>query len=388
MRQVTSMRCKLLQASLVITLGLALAAAGHAQSPTRVVGTVTTISGRVLTVKPDQGTPSTVTVSDTARILRAEPGAKKLSTATPMPFTDIAVGDRVLALVHGNTASIVIAMKHADIAQRQEAQAADWRRRGAAGLVKAVDTAAGTITIASGARTLVIHVTPATVIRRYSAESAQFADAKPSTLSEIHPGDQLRVLGDKNADESQITAAEIVSGSFRNIAGTILSINADEHALTVNDLLGKKQIVIHINADSQMHKLPPEMAQALASRLKHFGAGGAGRNERHMPVAQQGGSAANPGAPGAGRRGDLSQMLERTPTVTLTDLHQGDAVIIVATHGTPGSASAVTVLAGVEPILKAFPSGNQSMFSASWNLTGGAPGGAGGGGAPGGGGTP
>ncbi|MBV8673702.1 MAG: hypothetical protein JOZ33_09740 [Acidobacteriaceae bacterium] len=64
-------------------------------------------------------------------------------------------------------------------------------------------------------------------------------------------------------------------------------------------------------------------------------------------------------------------MLQRTPTVQLSELHKGDAVMIVATQGTPEAATAVTLLAGVEPILRAPSSASQSMFSASWNLGGG-----------------
>lgn len=45
--------------------------------------------------------------------------------------------------------------------------------------------------------------------------------------------------------------------------------------------------------------------------------------------------------------------------------------MIVATQGTPEAATAVTLIAGVEPILTAPSSASQSMFSASWNLGGG-----------------
>lgn len=381
MKQVTFMRCKYIAAPLVFAASLALTVATYAQASARVVGTITAISGHTMTVKPDTGAPSTVAVSDGARILRTEPGAKKLSDAKPIAFSDLAVGDRVLALVNGGIANIVVAMKHADIAQRQEAETADWQRRGSAGLVKAVNAAAGTITIAAGARTLTVHVTPSTTFRRYSAESARFADTTPSTIAAIHPGDQLRVLGNKSADGTEIAAEEVVSGSFRNIAGPIVAIDSSNNTITVNDLIGKKPIIIHIAAESQLHKLPPEMAALLAKRLKRFTSSPAGRNGAAM---QQNGSGGNGNAPSAARRGDLGQMLKRTPTITLADLHKGDDLIIVATQGTPRSATAITLLAGVEPILRAFPSGNQSMFSASWNLTGSAPGGAGGGG----GGTP
>jgi hypothetical protein len=79
-------------------------------------------------------------------------------------------------------------------------------------------------------------------------------------------------------------------------------------------------------------------------------------------------------------------MLQRTPVIQLVNLHRGDAVMVVATQGAPGSLTACTLLAGVEPILSASPSAGQNLFSASWSLggqsTGGAGGGGGGGGAP------
>ncbi len=355
------MRCKKAALSLALSIVLVVTITGYAQTVTRIVGSVTAVSGNSLTIKPDKGAPSTLTVKDNARVLRTQPGAKTLAGATPIALTDMAIGDRVLAIANGDTANTVIVMKQADIAQKQHAETAAWQR-GAAGLVKTVDVAAGTVTIASGTRTLTIHATPQTIVRRYSPDSAQFADAKLSTLDRIHPGDQLRVRGDRNADGSEITAAEIVAGSFRNIAGMVLSTSPAENTVTINDIATKKPVLIHINPESQLHKLPHTMAKDLAARLKHRGGNGG-----------QGGS-------------DLSNMLENTPTVVLADLHKGNAVMIVATPGTPDSATAVTLLAGVEPILSAFPSGSKSVFSASWNLNGGGAGaggaGAGGGGAP------
>ena len=71
--------------------------------------------------------------------------------------------------------------------------------------------------------------------------------------------------------------------------------------------------------------------------------------------------------------GDLSQMLSRLPTGSLTDLKVGDAVMIVASEATPGSdkVTAVTMLSGVEPILAASPSGSPMTLS-PWNMGGGA----------------
>jgi hypothetical protein len=378
------MRCRQATLSLALTVGLALAVTAHAQTPTRLVGSVTAVSGNTLTVKPDNAAPSTVAVGNGARILRTLPGAKTLAGATAITLTDLAVGDRVLVVENDGTATTVVAMKQADIAQKQQADAADWQHRGAGGLVKTVDAAAGAVTIAAGARTLTIHTTPKTIVRHYSPDSIQFVDAKPSSLDQIHPGDQLRVRGDRSADGAEITADEIIAGSFRNIAGTVLSTQPADNTITVTDLVTKKPVLIHITAESQLHRLPAMMAAGLAARLAHPGAGaGSGAAAASGPAAATGNGSApaeqhsqsaswrqNGGAPGQ-RGGDLSQMLERTPTVAISDLHKGDAVMIVATQGTPGSATAVTLLAGVEPILTASPAASQSMFSASWSLGGG-----------------
>jgi hypothetical protein len=68
--------------------------------------------------------------------------------------------------------------------------------------------------------------------------------------------------------------------------------------------------------------------------------------------------------------GDFAQFLNRMPTVSLGDLHKGDAVLIVATQGSSSGATAITLLSGVEPILQAAPS--QAMMLTPWSL-GGAP---------------
>jgi hypothetical protein len=276
------------------------------------------------------------------------------------------------------TVTTLIAMKQSALAQHQQAEQADWQHRGVGGLVKSVDAATGTITVASGARVLAIHATPKTIVRRYSPDSIRFSDAQPSTLAQIQPGDQLRARGDRSADGSDVTADEIVAGTFRNIAGTIVSTDPAANTLTITDLATKKPVTIHVTADSQMHKLPEQMAQYLATRLKHAGSGQQNGRENSKEHPSENGAASSDhsgsrqsGGGSGQRNGDLSQMLQRTPPVQLSDLHKGDAVMIVATQGTLGSATAVTLLAGVEPILTASPSASQSMFSASWNVGGG-----------------
>jgi hypothetical protein len=352
-----------------------------------VVGSVVSVKGQSLTVKPDSGPPTTVTVADSARVMETTPGAKTIAGAKPIHLTDLAVGDRVLVAIHpaadgsGSSASLVVAMREADIAKEHQAEEADWQRRGVGGIVKSVDAAAGTVTIVHMNTTVTIHTTPKTVVRMYEPGSIKFSDTKVSSLDQMQPGDQLRARGNRSADGAELQADEIVAGNFRNIAGSVISTDPAANSLTVKDFKTKKPQVIHMNADSQLHKLDPKVAQAIAARLQassgHEGAGGQARasaTPSTSPHPTKGQIAAEAGE---GRGGEnISQMLQRAPTILLPDLHRGDAVMIVATQGAPGSLTACTLLAGVEPILDA--SAGQSLFSAAWSLGG--QGGGGGGG--------
>ncbi len=70
---------------------------------------------------------------------------------------------------------------------------------------------------------------------------------------------------------------------------------------------------------------------------------------------------------------DFQQMLARIPPSPLTDLHKGDAVVMVTTEGSANEATAITLLSGVEPILQAAPGASTSSILSPWSLS--APGG-------------
>jgi hypothetical protein len=214
-------------------------------------------------------------------------------------------------------------------------------------------------------------------VRRYSANSIKFDDAKPSKVAEIHPGDQLRARGAKNEDGTQFAAEEIVSGKFRNIAGSVTAINTADSSLTVMDLLSKQPVVVKVEADSKLRKLPQAMAQRIAMRLK--GQTPEGASPQGSPPSTSSGAAPggagheNSGAAGGGSGrggGDLQQILSRLPTVTIADFQKGDAVILVSTEGGPSGVTAITMVGGVEPILTASP-GSQAMVLSPWSLGGG-----------------
>ncbi len=364
----------------------------------RRIGAIKAINGNRLTLAQDAGPDVTATVAPNARILRIAPGAKDLKDATAIQVQDLQVGDRVRvrgpASADGNAIAAleVIVMARTDLEARRQQERQDWQKRGVGGLVSSVDPTAGTVKISvtglSGKKEITVQTSKSTVIRRYAPDSVKFDDAKASGLQEIHPGDQLRARGERSADGLQITADEIVTGSFRNIAGTVNSVDASAGTINVQDLLSKKAVVVKITSESQLHQLPPEMAQRIAMRLKGGmppgTPGGAGSPSR-APGGNGGqgttagggmnGGGANAGAPGGMRSGggaDFQQILNRMPAVTLADLHKGDAVVIVATEGASAAATAITLLTGVEPILQVAPTAGQAMMLTPWSL-GGAP---------------
>jgi uncharacterized protein DUF5666 len=368
---------------------------------TRRIGSIKAIDGNVITLTPDSGPEVAVAVEAATRIVRIPPGEKNLQNATPIQLQDLQVGDRILAGGKASedgksiAAASVVVMKRSDVESRQEQERQDWQKRGLGGTVSSVDNATGTITISSagfaGNKAIAVHTSKSTIFRRYSPDSVKFEEAKPSTLQEVQPGDQVRARGNRSPDGAEFAAEEIVTGSFRNIAGLVNSVDANAGTVIVQDLLTKKAVLVKITADSQLHKLPPEMAQHIAMRLKAKaampGAGGnpsagsgAGNGQGTAAgVSPTGMAAPGAGGPGAGggmRAGgapDFQQMLSRMPAVTLADLHKGDAVMMVATRGAaPSPSTAITLLSGVELILEAAPNGSQAMMLAPWSL-GGAP---------------
>jgi co-chaperonin GroES (HSP10) len=371
-------------------MGLMAQAPATAPAPAaRQLGTVTAVAGNSLTLKTDAGQEVVVSVPDGARILQLAPGSTDLKTAQTIALKDIAVGDRVLVSGKaGDTAGSfsaarVILMKSSDIAQKHEMEQADWQKRGTGGIVSAVDAGTGTLTVTVGARKVAVTTSAKTQFRRYAGDSVKFEDAKPGTLAQIQQGDQLRVLGTKSDDGSSIQAEAIVSGSFKNLAGLIATIDAAKGTLTLKDLTTKKTVTVTITPNSNVRTLPPQAAAMFAARAKGAGAGASGGAPPQGSAPTDASGGGRPGGAGRSAGGDLSQLVSRLPNKTIADLKVGDAVMIVASQPDPGSATvtAVTLLSGVEPILAATPSGGPAMTLSPWNLGGdGAPEGGGGGG--------
>lgn len=378
----------LLMAGSHVSLGQQGDAAQQAGAPkkARVVGVVKTVSGNTVTLTTDAGTDISLTIQPTTRLMRMAPGQTDLKSATAIQLSDVQVGDRMLA---GGTASddgksitatSAVIMKKSDVAEKQEHDREEWQKHGTGGVVKAVDVSTATITLSTGTlgapSTLAVHVLKDTIIRRYAPDSVKFDDAKPGTLDQVKPGDQLRARGAKSEDGKEMAAAEIVSGSFRSIAAAVISTDAANNTITVTDLANKRPVTLKIAPDSQMHQLPAMFAQRIAMRLKGGTPTGAGATAAGGPPTRaQSGEARSGGdaAPGGARQGgapDFQQMLNRMPAVTLSQLQKGDALMIVATEGAADSPSQVIILlSGVEPILTAASPAAASTILSPWNLS-------------------
>jgi hypothetical protein len=261
----------------------------------------------------------------------------------------------------------VIVTKAGDIAQKNASDQADWKKNGTAGLVGSVDSASGAITVTAGTKKVVVTTSAKTEYKRFSGDSNKYQDAKPGTLAQIHAGDQIQARGTKSADGSSVTADEVVSGSFKNLSGLILSIDPPSGKVTLKDLESHKVYTVEVTANSDVRKMPLQQATQYAAQT-NGGAAPGGRGQRGGGAPAGGDAAAAGGGrgPGAGRGGgggDLASMIPRMPTGTLADLKKGDAVMIVATEPTPGATdvTAVTLLSGVEPILTANPNGGMSL---------------------------
>jgi hypothetical protein len=325
-------------------------------------------AARHLSIRTDAGETAQVAVPEDAKVLRVKPGATTLDDAVPIAIGDAAVGDR--ALVRGRRtddgteiqARRVVLMSGSEIAQKNEAAKQDWRKRGIHGTVVSVDAEAGKILVRLGrsaeAPTLTVGVSASdhpALLKRYAPGSVKFSDARPSKLSEVQAGDELRALGNRSEDGSTLVAEQVVFGTFRFVTGPVASVDAEHGRVVVHDDETKRDVVVATVADSRLRHLPPEMAARLARRAQGGGPGGPGSGG---PGGAWGGNGGGPGAggpggggPGGGRGFSPEDMIERMPTVTLADLKTGDRILV---SGAPaedgGTLHAAVLVSGLEAL--------------------------------------
>ncbi len=345
-------------------------------TPNSAIGEVKAIdpASSQLVVKTDAGSVVTVTVNDKTVYMRLAPGETTLANAAKIAFADVAEGDRVWARgkvsedLKSVPAAALIVMNKADIAKKQEAERSEWRRRGILGVVSAVNPETREITISArsmaGTQSVIIPVAEKVDMRRYAPDSIKFGDAKSGTVGEVKVGDQLRALGERSPDGSRFTAEKIVTGSFRTVAGTVISVDAATGEVKINDLQTKQPLTVVIKQDAVLRKFPPAGEMMMFGRRPGAGQGGPPTGQSGAPAQGRSGGRpqpANGGAPGGGGGGtrvggggggNIQEMLERLPTIALADVKVGDTIIVSSTTGAdPARLTAISLVAGADTLL-------------------------------------
>ncbi len=365
---------------MICSISLLQAQAGSPSQAARVIGVVQKIDSgaRRITIKTDAGQETNVSYDDTTRFLRVAPGAKDLTNATSISSSDLEAGDRILARgrnVDQNliVAATIIVMSKSDIARKHEAERAEWAKRGIGGVIVALDSASREITIdrpaVAGSKPVLIELAPSAVLRRYAPDSVKFSDARPCRFEELQVGDQVKALGNLNEDRTRFTAEQLISGSFRNILGTVVSSDPGQNTILITDLATGKRVQAHVVSDTMVHRLSDEVAQMIAARIQG-GASPSGPGSFQPGRAPATNPAEAGGEPPRQQSdGNLQTAIERLPRLSLSELKPGEGVILTCTSSTdPSSVTAITLLAGVEPILRASSKGGRPPDLGSWNL--------------------
>jgi hypothetical protein len=332
-------------------------------TPNRVIGEVKAIdaAAKQLIVKTDAGALVTATLSDTTQYMRVAPGETNLTNATKIAFTDLAEGDRVMAMgkVSDDKKAVptraVIVMTKADIAKKQDAERAEWRRRGILGVISALNPATQEITISSrsmaGMQSVIIPVSDKVEMRRYAPDSIKFGDAKISNFSELQVGDQLRALGERAADGTRFTPEKVVTGAFRTVVGTVTAVDAATGEIKITDSEKKQPLTILVKHDSVLRRFPSEGAGGMMMGRPQGAGTGQGTGAPRGGAPQTAGGPG--GGPGRGPGGfNIQDMLERLPTVTLAEVKPGEMIVVSSTKGAdPTRLTAISLLSGAEPLL-------------------------------------
>lgn len=344
-----------------------------ALKPSYVTGEVASVDSAKMIITGKSGNVEVLLTAKTV-FKRVSPENPNLQAATAAALSDIGVGDRVtLSALHSAdgksmSARSVYLMTKADISQRNSKEAEEWRTRGITGRVTIVNPQTSQVTVEMrtlmGSSTIVLTPKNNAKYLRYAQDSVRFDEAKASSLDEIKQGDMLRALGDKSADGATFAAEQVVTGAFQTLAGTVKTIDAEKNEVVIKDLQTNKDVTIILGGASVLKRFPPEMAERMASF--QMGGGGArppgegGTQARPITPGGQpapGGQGQQPGQGrggfGSGRGGNIDDMLERFPNITVADLKVGDMIAVSSTKG--GSADrikAIKLLVGVEPFLR------------------------------------
>jgi len=385
----------------VLILSLLLIAAGAAFAQTPSPSPATQISGVIgevkaidaatnqMQVRADNGVIAIVGINDKTQYKRMALGAKSLAGATDITLAEVGQGDRIWARWRPNTdqkttpAVQLVVMSKADLAKKQQQERAEWQKRGVSGIVASVNPSTQEITVSSRSlmgpqQNIIIPVNEKVLMRRYPPDTIpKYSEAKPGKFEEVKVGDQLRALGDKSADGTHLAAEEVVFGTFKIAGGTVTALDVATNQIKITDLQTKKPLTINIKPDSVIRRFPEGGAMMLGGGMGGPGGAGAGQGQARpqgqgqtqtqtaqgpataqgqKPQGAGGPQGAGPGGPQGprpGGGGNMADMLERLPVISIHELKVGDVILLSSLPGAdPTQLTAISLVSGVEPLLQ------------------------------------
>jgi hypothetical protein len=358
----------------VFTFFVLFSAAQEPVKPVYVVGELTGMSADKLTVAAKAGDVEVLTTGTT--VYKRIPPAEKISLGAAIDGqrSEIGVGDKLtisaLPSPDGKlTARTVFFSTKADLATKNAKEAEEWRTRGINGKVVSVDTANNVINIETGAlmaKTAVkLTPKPNAKLLRYAPDSIKFSDAKLSSLVDIKPGDQLRALGERSADGTAFTAETVLTGGFRQIAGTVVSVDVTGKEAVIKDIGTNKDMTVAFGDAVLLKRFPEEMAQRMMAMqmggapggVRPLGAQGPPQGASPTTTSGQPGQGQGRSMNGGGPRGGLDEMVERAPNITAAELKVGEMIAVLtaapdATSTAAARVKAIKLIAGVEPFVR------------------------------------
>ncbi len=347
------------------------------------VGVVKIVGDEKIVLETKDGVIDVILLSVT-NYKRLPPDNISLKAATDASLSEIGTGDRVLVTgkISEDSSNIltktVYLVKSSDLKAQQEKERQEWITRGINGRIITVDIEKKEIDVEMRGITglaTTVKLTPKedAVFLRYSESSVKYQDAVESRLADIQPGDMLRAIGDRSEDQKTFSAERILTGAFLTVAGTVKSIDEDRNEVTITDLKTKSDVTIIVNKDSLLKKFPEEIAQRLARAQMMGMQGGRVRPPGGGNQPPAGGAREGRGGLGGGMRGgDINEMLNRFPTIKVSDLKAGDMIAASSPKGkNPNRLTAIKLLAGVEPFLKApqMPAGRRGRGSTEGGIS-------------------
>lgn len=376
----------------IIALLSVIVVSGYAQEARRptyvsVIGTVEMIDSgaKTLALKTTRGDMPVIKYDDRTQFIMMPPGETDTKKGTRAAAGDVSTGDRVIARMlpddQSKPAVFLYFEKQGALAELHKKTEEEWATQSVYGTVKSVDAAAKNIVIAARGgfgppRDVTLDLSGRVEFERFSLDTGKY---EPSTagLTPIQAGDQVRLIGQKNGDGSAIKVEAIQSATFKSLPVTVKAVDAAAGTISGTDIATKKPITIMVKTDTQLKRLDDQTALQMARRLNptfqadNDGRGGRGGG-RGGDAAGGGGRAfagRGQGGRGGGRGGDPNRILDSQPTIQLADLKTGEPVVVT---GGPtadmAKLTATSVVAGVDPILRAAPDRGADPLAGNWNF--------------------